>query len=153
LKWINIIGLCLQFAAFWLAAPELLGESTLKRFEKGLKKMVASIPTILLLVVMSVYGGYFMYEGLTGIIASQDGGLEESDMISYFIKLGVFSLIYMLYMFTYKRISDQIKKHISEPLIHKLINNNQSRKNALIVGAIVFSAGFFLQLVAAIFNG
>lgn len=149
----NIIGLCLQFAAFWLAAPELLGESTLKRFEKGLEKLVASIPSILLLMIMSLYGGYFFYKGLTGIIASQDGGIEESEMINYFVKLGVFSLFYMMYMFMYKRISRFIKTRISEPLIHKLINNNESRKNALIVGAIVFSLGFFLQLVAAIFNG
>lgn len=152
MKWVNIIGLCFQFVAFWLAAPELLGESTLKRFEKGLERLVSAIPSIVLLVIMAVYGSYFFYNGITGVLAAQEGELEEGAIRNYFIILVVFSALYMTYIFMYKRISAQIKLRISEPLIHKLINNNESRKNALIVGAIIFSLGFFLQLIAAIWN-
>jgi Zn-dependent protease with chaperone function len=151
-KWINIIGLCLQFVAFWLAAPELLGESTLKRFEKGLEKLVSSIPLILLLLVMLVYGSYFFYNAIIGISEGQNTGLEEHEIISYFVQLVLFSIFYLVFVMLYKRISKWLMTHVSEPLIHKLINNNESRKNALIVGAIVFSLGFFLQLTAAIFS-
>ncbi len=44
MKWFAIAGLIMQFVAFWLAAPELLGVDALKRFENGLVKLLSRLP-------------------------------------------------------------------------------------------------------------
>jgi hypothetical protein len=41
-----------------------------------------------------------------------------------------------------------LQRKVAEPLIEKLINNNQTRKAALILGALFFTVGFLAQLVA-----
>lgn len=150
MKWVNIAGLLLQFLAFWLAAPELLGEDTLKRFEKGLTKFIARMPVILFILVVTFYFSYFGIGGLLKGLKAADEGIEESEMVSFFISMGIGTLIYMIYIFSYKRINKWLELKVAEPLTDKLINNNQTRKNSLIAGAIFFTLGFLLQLTAAV---
>ena len=42
--------------------------------------------------------------------------------------------------------------NLQNPLTEALINNNQSRKNALIVGAVIFTLGFLMQLFVIVLN-
>lgn len=150
MKWINLLGLTLQFLSFWFAAPELLGQSTMQRFEKGLKKLVSAIPLLVILIFVLSYAlataGYGIYKGLKGA----EHGLEENELMNYFITMGVVFSFYFVFLFFAKRIRKMLEDRVATPLIDKLINQGEVRKQALIIGAILFSIGFFMQAVSII---
>ncbi|MEZ4722839.1 MAG: hypothetical protein R2813_13280 [Flavobacteriales bacterium] len=135
----------LQFSAFWFAAPELLGELTLKRFEHGLKKLVTMLPFILVISIVLLFGfglgSYGIYMGLKGA----SGQLQEQEFTQYYILMGGSFLVYGVFMVFYKKIQNWIGNHVSNPLIERLINQSEIRKQALIIGAILFTLGFILQ--------
>jgi MFS family permease len=106
MKWLNAIGLILQFVSFWFAAPELLGA-----------------------------------------VDVEASGREGYDFFSTMVIIGWVSLAYVLYMiFFYKRLQRWLEKSVATALLEKLINNNEVRKNALIIGVVLFSLGFLVQL-------
>jgi hypothetical protein len=151
MKWINIIGLCLQFFAFWLAAPELLGAETMKRFESGLVKFVSRLPSISIGLIGLFAGiGMAAFGIYSGLHASEN---SASNPLKPMILIGVASAFYMLYMiFFYKKLQNFIEQSFAKPLIEKLINNSESRKTALVFGAILFTAGFVLQLIVLVMS-
>tara|TARA_B110000046_G_scaffold47701_1_gene52740 strand:- start:2209 stop:2667 length:459 start_codon:yes stop_codon:yes gene_type:complete len=152
MKWINLFGLILQFLAFWFAAPELLGKSTLERFELGLKRLVSAIPMIVIMLIILLYSaltaGIGIYKGMKG--ASE--GLEEGEMMNYLITLGLAMVVYFIFIFASKRIQRWLAKTVADPLIDKLIDQGETRKNALIIGAVIFSVGFLLQSLSILFT-
>ena len=151
MKWVNAIGLLLQFIAFWLAAPELLGEPTLRRFEKGLKKLVTQLPMIIIWLVILGYGLTSLILSLVkGLDAAKNGTSTES-MTTFYITLGIASGLYFIFMIFYKRIKKALETKLAQPLVEKLINNTETRKQSLILGAILFSVGFFMQFIVVIF--
>jgi hypothetical protein len=150
MKWVNAIGLLLQFVAFWLAAPELLGEPTLRRFEKGLKKLVTLLPMIIIWVVILGYGVTSLILSLMkGFDAATNGTTTES-LTAFYIKLGVATIVYFIFMVFYKRIKKGLETKLAQPLVEKLINNTETRKQSLILGAMLFSLGFIMQFVVAV---
>lgn len=151
MKWINIIGLIFQFAAFWFAAPELLGTEALKRFEKGLVSFISKIPTAIIALSAITIGIGMSYYGIQKGMEATDS--NDSDIISTMITIIVLSIIIMVYFIFYaKKTQSWMVKKYATPLIQRLITNGESRKTALIVGAVLFSLGFILQLIAALLN-
>lgn len=150
MKWVNAIGLLLQFVAFWLAAPELLGEPTLRRFEKGLKKLVTQLPMIIIWIVILGYGvTSLVISLLKGWDAAKNGTSAES-MTAFYITLGIASGLYFIFMIFYKRIKKGLETKLAQPLVEKLINNTETRKQSLILGAVLFSLGFMLQFIVIV---
>jgi hypothetical protein len=144
MKWLNILGLVLQFIAFWLAAPELLGVEALKRFEAGLVKIISQLPGLLFgFLGFSVGLGLGIYGFYTGM-----QGERENVISSMYITIGIMVAYVLFMVFFYKRLQVYLQRKVAEPLIEKLINNNQTRKAALILGALFFTVGFLAQLVA-----
>jgi hypothetical protein len=41
-----------------------------------------------------------------------------------------------------------LTKHVAKPILTKLADNNRLRQNSLVLGAILFVAGFMLQFIA-----
>lgn len=150
MKWVNAIGLLLQFVAFWLAAPELLGEPTLRRFEKGLKKLVTQLPMIIIWIVILGYGVTSIIISLMKGLDAARNGTTESDMMAFYIKLGIVSGLYFIFIAFYKRIKKGLETKLAQPLVEKLINNTETRKQSLILGAVLFSLGFMLQFMVAV---
>ncbi|MFT5722920.1 MAG: hypothetical protein ACI9JN_000025 [Bacteroidia bacterium] len=150
MKTLTVIGLICQFFAFWFAAPELLGAQTLIRMESGIKKLVTYIPIIVTLTIILGYGLTFI--GISGYNAyqmSQTGEIYINPTI-YFITMGLFTLLYIVFMFRYKKIKSYLENKVAIPLTFKLLHNNETRKNALIIGAILFTFGFVAQLIAVL---
>ena len=147
-KWLTILGLVLQFIAFWLAAPELLGVDALKRFESGLVKIISQLPGLLF-----GFLGFTLGIGL-GVYGFYTGMQGDKDLVfkSMYIMAGVMAAYVVFMVFFYKRLQLYLQIHVAKPLIEKLINNNESRKTALVFGAILFTAGFVLQLVVLVMS-
>jgi len=150
MKWITATGLILQFFAFWFAAPELLGASTLKRFEKGLRKLIALIPLVFMTLVILGYGLTFFISGIVKAVKSQTEGIEEGELFEFFITLGVASILYFIFIFYYKKIKAWLETKVAQPLIYNLIENNHIRSISLVIGAVLFTLGFVLQIIAVL---
>jgi len=134
-----------------MAAPELLGETTLKRFEAGLRKIIRLIPMLVSMAIILTFSIGMATNGiLQGIRANEEGGVSEEDIIQYFIFVGTVFLIYAVFLFFYKKLNRWLDQRIALPLTNKLVHNNETRKNALLIGAILFTTGFLLQLVAVV---
>ena len=150
MKWLNIIGLTFQFLAFWFAAPELLGATTLKRFEKGLKKFISFLPVFIVLIVILGYGLTSIGVGLFKAYKSQTEGIEEQEMYNYYVALGIGTLCYIVFLVFYKRIRSWLTLKVAEPLTEKLIKNSKIRSTALVIGAVLFTVGFAFQIIALV---
>lgn len=153
MKWINAIGLILQFIAFWCAAPELLGQATMLRMQKGLEKLLSRIPLIFFTIVILGYGIFFGVRGvLKGIEASQTHNVTAGEMWSFYISLGIATLLYGLLMFFYKPLRRYLNDKVAVPLVENMIHQTSMRRQALALGAILFTLGFMLQLLAILFS-
>jgi hypothetical protein len=147
MKWINAIGMLLQFLSFWFAAPELLGDTKLKAFEKGLKNFIASIPMILIIMIITIFSISFSLSGIIkGMNASREG-ISDSELYSFYIILFFAIIIYLIFITYYRKIHAWLIVHLAQPLSYKLINQQSTRKSALIVGAILFTIGFLCQFI------
>jgi len=147
MKWINALGLLLQFVSFWFAAPELLGVNTLKRFENSLRKFVASLPLIILMGIILVYAVSLSALGIFKGIEANEKGIAKSDMIQVYLTMGVCFLFYLVFLFFFKRLKKWLDINLAQPLVYGLINNNKTRSSALMVGAVLFTLGFLLQML------
>jgi uncharacterized SAM-binding protein YcdF (DUF218 family) len=86
---------------------------------------------------------------MKGIQASQEG-IKQEAFINYFIVIGFCTLLYFVFIAFYKKIKRWLETSLAEPLVTQLIENSQARSSALVVGAILFSLGFILQLIVLI---
>jgi hypothetical protein len=140
----------LQFLSFWCAAPELLGEATMKRLEVGLTRFVSRIPVILVFGSMMVYalaaGLFGLYEGLT----ASRGGEPLVSMRYYFLLMGLVMVVYLTFMILHKRILSFLERRLAQPLVHRLVADGDARRKALVLGAILLTSGFILQFVSAV---
>lgn len=152
MKWLNALGLLLQFLAFWFAAPELLGAATLKRFESGLRRFIRRIPMLIGLCIILSYALYFGIQGFMKGLEASENGVQHSEIYSFYIQLGIAFIVYIVFMIFYKRIIQWMDLKLAQPLTEMLINNNQTRKISLIIGAVFFSIGFLLQFFVILLN-
>lgn len=150
MKWLNILGMVLQFLSFWCAAPELLGEATMKRLESGMTRFVARIPVII------VFGGMMAYALTIGLFGAFEGlsagrgGEPLVGMWQYFLLLGALMVLYFAFMFFHKRILSLLERRLAQPLVHRLVENPDARRKALMLGAVLLTAGFLMQLIVAV---
>lgn len=152
MKWLNAFGLLLQFLSFWFAAPELLGDSFLKRMQGGLKTFITKFSLVILLIVVLGYGLTFSFLGIIKGMKASENPISQNEMIQYYIVFGFATIAYMIFILNYKKIKTWLDVRVAGPLIEKLILNPDLRKNALISGAILFTLGFLIQFAIIIFS-
>ena len=99
IKTLTILGLVLQFLAFWMAAPEILGADWLRKTEDLIRKMIRQIPQ-LILAVFGMFMGMMFYHSISSLIV----------FISVLIIIG-FMLLF------YKKLEQILDDKISRPLI------------------------------------
>lgn len=152
MKWLNILGMVLQFLSFWCAAPELLGEATMKRLENGMTRFVARIPVILVFGCMM---GYAVAAGLFGVYEGITAARGEEPPVNsryYFLFVGIVMVVYLTFMVFYKKILAFLERTLAQPLVHRLVASADARRKLLVLGALLLTAGFLLQLFTALFT-
>lgn len=129
-KLLLILGLTLQFVAFWLAAPEILGVQWLKKAERIIRKIISNIPSFFLLIL--------------GILM----GMLFSSITKNFVFLGIITALMIgLVLIFSKKIAYILDVKISKPLLDKLIINSNLRYTLLKIAATFFTLGFVIQVV------
>lgn len=134
IKILTILGLILQFLAFWMAAPEILGADWLRKTEDLIRKMIRQIPQ-LILAVFGMFMGMMFYHSISSLIV----------FISVLIIVG-FMLLF------YKKLEQILDDKISRPLIEKLILNDAFRFTLLKFAALFFTLGFIIQVGLVLFT-
>lgn len=151
MKWLNILGMVLQFLSFWCAAPELLGEPAMKRLEQGMTRFVARIPVILVFGGMLLYAALMASFGVYEGVAAGRGGATTMDLGRYAVILGLACVVYVGFLLFHKRILRFLETALAQPLVHHLVASADARRNGLFLGAILLTTGFLLQLIVAFF--
>ena len=102
-----------------------------------------------MVVILTFSISYSIYGILKGIEASEIG-VEKAEMYRYYFVIVLSSVVYLVFMLFYKRIIKNLDKHLAQPLLQRLIHQSEIRKNALIVGAFLFTIGFAIQFTIAL---
>ncbi|WP_312557350.1 hypothetical protein [Empedobacter brevis] len=133
IKIFTSLGLVLQFLAFWMAAPEILGVNWLRKTEGLIRKMISQLPQ-LILAVLGVVLGVMFYHSMRSIFA----------FVVVIIFIGILLLLY-------KKLGQVLDERISKPLIKKLILNDTFRFTLLKFAALFFTLGFIIQITLVLF--
>ena len=147
MKWLNAISLIIQFLSFWLAAPELVGDQFLKRFQNGLKTFISKLSIIIISVVIIGFSLGLSINGWIQGMSATEQGITGEEIRNYYIFTGVMMIIYFIFIFRLKQFRAWMERSVSGPLVDRIINDNNIRKNALILGAVLFTLGFIGQLI------
>src|SRR5262245_31486189 len=116
MKWINALGLVLQFVSFWLAAPEILGDNGLKRMQSIIKKIISNLSVIVLSLLILSYTLYFTISGVMQGLEASSSGVTQNELTKYYVQLGIAMLIYLFFMIRFRSIRNWIDLKIAGPL-------------------------------------
>jgi hypothetical protein len=147
IKWLNLIGLVLEFASFWFAAPELIGSERMRALEGRLRAVVARLPPLLFALLgvgMAIFGAAF------GATVARDPGLLERAPATVPVYFGGVALLTAALAIFQRRITRAVEQRVVAPLLRWLIDDEGARARALAIAAVLMTAGFTLQLAAAI---
>jgi preprotein translocase subunit SecG len=120
----------------------------LKRFEKGLVKLLANLPGMTLGIVGFATG---IGLGVYGMMVGMEGDSDAAKRAIIWIAI-VFTLYVVCVVVFYKRLQKVLRIRVAEPLMNSLIQNNKTRKIALAVGAAFFTLGFICQFVSLVLS-
>jgi hypothetical protein len=123
--WIMQIGMTLEFLSFWFAAPEILGEKRLKKYEDILEASLKTsrfygiLLAFLILVLIPTVYFYFSDYGVWPLAITS-------------------GLLLIMIIFIW----------IASKLLPILADDTRIRRRWIAIGAILFIAGFLLQMAA-----
>lgn len=123
----------------------------MKRLEIGMTRFVSRIPVII------VFGGMMVYTLVAagfGIIEGISAGRGEEPMVdlpTYAVLLGAACVAYAIFLLFHKRLLRWLESRLAEPIVHRLVASADARRKALVLGAVLLTSGFVLQLMAALF--
>lgn len=130
--WLDRIGLVAQFLAFWLVAPEIIGEHRMRRLGSGVAQFFST--TIFIVLSIGVIG-------LAWALAFREG-------IHWFhrasLALLFSSIVLVPKVFLYRR----FRKVWLPTLIGHLESDEGLRKGLFLIGGFLFTVGFALQIIA-----
>ena len=140
-KVLNLLGIVLEFASFWFAAPEILGEERLRALEWRIERGVSGLPTLLMLSM--VLGAVLVPLAL--MILKPQPSWSAGDLSYYALGL--------VMMLSAPLVFDVIQKRIVWPLYRSLLGKGgHVRQRSLAVGAVLFVVGFLCQFMAALLD-
>jgi hypothetical protein len=138
MQWIDRVGLVVNFLAFCLAAPELLGEERLKAWGRQLERWSMAIVLMVWFLLLS-----FLWVGFSDLIP--DEVVEMMPTIWLVSTTAVLSVVSALPLI----IPGGVHKRIVQPMMRQLAEDGHARQRFFVAGAILFVLGFLLQLLAA----
>ena len=134
MKWINVLGMTLQFVSFWFAAPEILGKEKLKQYKDKIKHYISNIPSLLFGIPGII---------LIGILISSDSDKGEIPAPVLFVILAI--------VFR-GRLKTRFEEKVIKPLMDRLIESEDERQDYLRLAAMFFTSGFLLSIIATILS-
>ena len=162
-RWLNRAGMVLGFASFWFAAPELIGEERLKKWEERLEAGVARFPLaakgcvfVVTACVVGPFLSYFAAILLAAFLRPQEAaavGPGKYDYVKeWHVVVGAVA--------TFLGIGGGVqafggdvehwaRERVAVPLLRRLADDDAVRRRWLVAGIWMFTLGFLLQFVAS----
>lgn len=137
LKALTIAADLIEFSSFWLAAPELLGETRLQAVAEKIRKLEPIFPGM----VMGLSGAFLGF--LISITASRN---PQSHPIQTGILLITILWIGGILLFS-KKVGKLLAGKVAEPLFRRLSSNTDLRMKSLKMAAFLFCFSFLLKLM------
>ena len=155
-KFLEITAILLQFVSFWLVAPEILGERVLRRAEPAVR--YALLATLIAAIVVSVQlvaavagrtWGYDIwltyFEPSIPWLARWYGTIPSWVKYAALVTLAIPALLWALRN-ERRRLRDGKPPTRIQRALQRLSENQGLRTRCLALGAILFTAGFGIQL-------
>lgn len=131
--WLDRIGITLQFLAFWLAVPELLGDRIrrIDRFMRRILEVTLAVPVAIALIAL-IWTVMFLD------LAQRFGHTFR------FLTMGAVTLpvAFLLVLALRRNVLDRIASDDAD--------HTGLKRRMLVIGAFCYSIGFILQLAATI---
>jgi hypothetical protein len=144
---LNRIGLLLDFLAFWLAAPEILGEERLKKAESLVERFIKAFPFVITIIIGLIVLVAYAYMGSVDV-----DNLFKTMQIDSPLEIRVYSALFCFTPILVAVLVPIIMVMLfatSQKLLTIMANDENIRKRALVIGAILFILGFILQFIAS----
>jgi hypothetical protein len=148
--WLNRSGLILDFTAFWFAAPEFIGESRLKSWERMLAAVIKRTPTVvkaivqglgLVMCVLSIWGPNLRITRF--IFGSSGHAVQKLTWWQVLTHMWPFCISLAIWLSL-----NAFWKYAIPPILSKLAKDNNARKSSFFFGAVLFMIGTILQFCA-----
>ncbi|HKV41312.1 MAG TPA: hypothetical protein VJX67_19050 [Blastocatellia bacterium] len=156
IKLLNVVGLTLQYFAFWLVAPEILGEKRMRLFEERIGSAIIFISRAAM-----VFGAFF-FGLIGGVLAIAyvapkllgghrlfEAGSGRSTVTDLLIALLLGAAFWGPGVVGGK-LGARLADWATRPMLRKLAHDAPFRERCLFVGAILFTFGSLLLVLAAL---
>jgi len=148
--WVNRVGIMLESLAFWLAAPEILGEERLRalegRVEQGLRNLplMLAIAAVIALAWVSSMVTAAPFALITLVLSWREHWLRI-----LWAALEVAGALALVMVAARLMLSGAwaLEDKVVRPLLRLLADDERIRGRSLAVGAVLFVVGFLLQLI------
>jgi hypothetical protein len=164
--WINRIGLVFDFLAFWLAAPEILGEERLRKAETLIERGFSSILSRFQKIFKRITGrdlplsldAFLEQERFTlrmlssafwillMLVVKQLFFPSKPDAIDNFILLQ--AIINLVMGIAFSGVLIAVAAILAARILRWLYEGEQLRQLLILIGAIIFTMGFIFQFMA-----
>ncbi|MGV3617153.1 MAG: hypothetical protein ACO1SV_17640 [Fimbriimonas sp.] len=130
--WADRAGILCQFLSFWLVAPELLGHARLARLRRALSRVVQAMILVPVGAVGVVGGSALAFAA----IERWEHSAARATFVGFLVALVLLWIYWSLRQGTLPR------------LLERLENRETFRGHLATLGAVLFTIGFILQMVA-----
>jgi hypothetical protein len=130
--WVNRVGMLLGFVAFWFAAPELIGEQRLLRWEHLAEQGVRLIPK-----------GFEKVPTILGLLGFVGSRLVEDERGALFLM--AFALVSVVPLTILQVV---FERSLGPWLLRVLAHDERIRARSLFLGAALFTLSFILQFAS-----
>lgn len=131
--WLDRIGMVLQFLAFWLIAPEVLGHAGVHRLRSGLKRLIELTLVVPFGLGIVLLTWALLFREFAEHLAGWHRVLGLG-FVTLAVSLGSY------WLFRRKRLTE---------FLDEIEADEEIRSRLLRIGATAFSVGFLLQLTAS----
>jgi hypothetical protein len=146
-KLLLIVGMCLQYFAFFFAVPELFGKERLVQFNNWIIKAVKMAPGILIAIFTTAVGISFSF---WAPYLYKSG--ERWMYILYFSCVILTMLMAILIAVFNKKIVKYSTEKAVNPILNRLLVDKNYSMRALKYAAVLYSLGLMVLIVATILS-
>lgn len=146
MKLITVLGMLLQYFAFFFALPELLGEGRLIQLNQWILKFINKIPFIasgllcaILGLVMAIWGGS---------LESNISPIQKKIFYITIISTLLFAILISVFQ---KKVVKFLTNRIANPIAKRISESSDFRLRALKFAALFYTVGLALLIFAVLY--
>ena len=143
MKWVNRVGIVLEFLSFWFAAPDILGEERLRALERRVERGIRALPFAIGAVAAALVVVMLQEDRWVMVLTAR--GLNP-----FLAKMVVELLLGLAAGVPAGYLTSVVRDKVARPFLRILADDRYIRRRSLAVGAVLFVVGLLSQLIATL---